>query len=73
MMRSMRSFSIILVSPFSQLLEQDVPQVVQCFSELDRVHQGMAAHIGLVVPVEIRPAEVEHGDLFAVGLEPDGG
>jgi hypothetical protein len=58
---------------FSQVCKQDVPQVVQRFSELDRVHQSMTAHIGFVMSVQIVSTEVEHGDLLAACLEPDGG
>jgi len=55
------------------VFKQDVPQVVQRFPELDRVHQGMTVDVGFVMPVQIVPAEVEHGDLFAVGFKPDCG
>ena len=47
--------------------------MVQCFPELDRVHQSMTVDVGFIMPVQIVPAEVEHGNLFAVGFKPDGG
>jgi hypothetical protein len=72
-MRSMRSFSIIIVSPFvfSQFVEQDVPQMVQRFPELDRVHQSMAVDIGPVMPVQFPPFKTKRGHRPAVCLEPD--
>jgi len=55
----------------SQLFEQNIPQVVQCLSELDRVHQRMAVDVGFVMNVELVAAEMKGGDLAAVGFEPD--
>lgn len=45
--------------------------MVQRLSEHNRVHQGMAAHIGFVMPAQFRSAEVERGDLPAAVLDPD--
>ncbi len=65
-------FSIILVPLLcSQILEQNVSQVIQRFSELDRVHQGVAADIGPIVPVQVLAAKKESDDLFAAVAEPD--
>jgi hypothetical protein len=57
----------------SQFGEQNVPQVVQRFPELDRVHLGMTVDVSLVVPVKIGSSEVEHGNLSAVCFKPDCG
>lgn len=45
--------------------------MVQCFTELQGVHQGAAVSVGIVVLVQVFAGKKECCDLFAVGSEPD--
>ena len=45
--------------------------MVQRFSELYRVDQGMAVDVCLVMTVQLRAAKMECGDLAAVGFKPN--
>ena len=45
--------------------------MVQRFSELYRVYQGMAVDVCLVMTVKFLAAKMECGDLSAVGSKPD--
>jgi hypothetical protein len=82
-MRSIRSFSIILVSPLypgvairrsrislSKFAEHHVPQVIQAFSQLYRIDQGPAASVIAVQTVKVRPGDQKRGDLSAACPDP---
>ncbi len=45
--------------------------MVQCFSELQRIHQGMAVDVFFVMPIKVIAGKHEACDLFAVLPEPD--
>jgi len=45
--------------------------MVQRFPELDRIYQGMAVNVRLVMGMQILAAEMEHGNLSAVCPDSD--
>jgi hypothetical protein len=63
--------SIISLSPLSQFAEHHVPQVVQAFSQLDRVDQGTSAPVIAVQTIQIMAGDQKRGDPAAACPDPD--